>query len=69
VPIFVEELPEFDTTQDFLAEVLELHRNAPISPHLEVETYTWGVLPDALTRDGMEAAVARELDWVEERLK
>jgi hypothetical protein len=69
VPIFVADLPGFGTTQDFLAQVLALHRAAPVSPHLEVETYTWGVLPEALTRDGMEAAVARELDWVRERLR
>ena len=52
----------------FLAQVLALHRAAPVSPHLEVETYTWDVLPEALTGDGLEAAVARELDWVRERL-
>ena len=69
LPIFVRELPEFDTTQDFLAQVLALHRAAPVSPHLEVETYTWGVLPEALTGAGLEAAVARELDWVQERLR
>ncbi|MGR3717577.1 MAG: metabolite traffic protein EboE [Thermohalobaculum sp.] len=68
VPIFVRELPDFDTTQDFLTEMLALHRVMPVSPHLEVETYTWGVLPEALTGDGLEAAVARELEWVKERL-
>jgi hypothetical protein len=69
VPIFVDALPDFSTTQDFLAKVLALHRDDPISSHLEVETYTWGVLPVGLTHDGMEAAVARELDWVRERLR
>ena len=69
VPVFVDELPDFGTTQDFLAKVLALHCEEPISPHLEVETYTWGVLPEALTRDGLEAAVARELEWVKERLR
>ena len=68
VPIFVADLPDFGTTQDFLGDVLALHRATPISPHLEVETYTWGVLPAALTGDGMEVAVSRELDWVKERL-
>lgn len=68
VPIFVDTLPGFGTTQDFLDEILALHRQTPISPHLEVETYTWGVLPETLTRDGLEAAVARELSWVRERL-
>ncbi len=68
VPIFVRELHDFDTTQECLTEMLALHRATPVSPHLEVETYTWGVLPEALTGAGLEAAVARELDWVKERL-
>jgi hypothetical protein len=69
VPIFVAALPDFSTTQDFLKEILALHRATPVSPHLEVETYTWGVLPEALNGDGMETAVARELEWVKDRLR
>lgn len=68
VPIFLEALPEFGTTQAFLAEILALHRAEPISPHLEVETYTWGVLPPGLAAGSVEEAVARELRWVAERL-
>ncbi len=68
VPVFIGRLPDFDTTQGFLAEILALHRAAPIAPHLEVETYTWDVLPEALRAGGVEAAVARELNWVRERL-
>ena len=68
VPIFVEDLDAFGTTQGFLKEILALHREAPISPHLEVETYTWDVLPPHLTAVGLEAAVARELGWVCEHL-
>ena len=68
VPIFVENLDAFGTTQAFLKEMLALHREAPISRHLEVETYTWDVLPPHLTAVGLEAAVARELGWVCEHL-
>ncbi|MCY4222474.1 MAG: metabolite traffic protein EboE [Thiotrichales bacterium] len=68
VPIFVEDLGAFGTTQAFLREILAMHREAPISRHLEVETYTWDVLPRHLTEAGLEAAVARELGWVCERL-
>ena len=68
VPIFVEDLGAFGTTQAFLREILAIHREAPISGHLEVETYTWDVLPPHLTEAGLEAAVARELGWVCERL-
>ncbi len=68
VPVFTDALPGFATTQDFLSEVLSLHRQAPISAHLEVETYTWDVLPPALREGPVEEAIARELLWVAERL-
>lgn len=68
VPIFLDRLPRFDTTQDFLREILDLHRSEPIAPHLEVETYTWDVLPEGLASGGVDEAVARELRWVLERL-
>lgn len=68
VPVFLETLPDFGTTQDFLAEILALHRETPISPHLEVETYTWDVLPEGLAGGSVDEAVARELGWVLERL-
>ncbi|MEM7522837.1 MAG: metabolite traffic protein EboE [Pseudomonadota bacterium] len=68
VPVFLEKLPEFDSTQAFLAEILALHRKDPISPHLEVETYTWDVLPDGLAAGSVEEAISRELKWVKDRL-
>ena len=58
----------FTRSEGFLAEILELHKAQRISNHLEVETYTWDVLPAELTVDGVEAGVARELNWVRERL-
>ena len=69
VPIFVEHLDHFGTTQGFLADVLALHRQEAISPHLEVETYTWGVLPEKLRAETMEQAITRELTWVLDRLQ
>ena len=53
--------PELD---DFLA----LHRASPVSAHLEVETYTWDVLPAAYRGVPLAAAIARELNWVKARL-
>jgi hypothetical protein len=64
VPVFVADLGALATTQDFLAEILALHAADPISPHLEVETYTFGVLPPALEAGTVDQAVARELRWV-----
>ncbi|MFN3262475.1 MAG: metabolite traffic protein EboE [Pikeienuella sp.] len=68
VPVFLETLPAFGTTQGFLAEILALHRAEPISEHLEVETYTWSVLPPGLAAGSVDQAVARELNWVKARL-
>jgi sugar phosphate isomerase/epimerase len=68
VPIFLEQMEHFGTTQAFLADILALHRAAPISAHLEVETYTWDVLPPAYRSASLSAAIARELNWVRARL-
>ncbi|MEE8500295.1 MAG: metabolite traffic protein EboE, partial [Kiloniellales bacterium] len=68
VPIFLERLETFSTTQDFLREILALHRAEPVTEHLEVETYTWDVLPAAQREVAVSAAIARELNWVRERL-
>ena len=68
VPIFHRELAPFATTQDFLATVLARHRQRPITSHLEVETYTWSVLPERYRGEDVNSAVARELAWARERL-
>ena len=68
VPIFLDEIEHFSTTQDFLREILAIHREAPVSAHLEVETYTWDVLPERDRQDDVATAIGRELAWVRERL-
>ena len=64
VPVFLETLDGFASTQAFVREALALHRLRNRSPHLEVETYTWSVLPEHERRAPVEAAIARELGWV-----
>ena len=68
VPIFLSEMKHFETTQAFLREILAIHIDAPISAHLEVETYTWDVLPKRYRKVGVGAAIARELNWVKDQL-
>jgi sugar phosphate isomerase/epimerase len=68
VPVFLDNLGAFGSTQAFIREVLQLHRRQPVSAHLEVETYTWNVLPPHLRADGMDHAIARELSWVRDEL-
>ena len=51
-----------------LREVLAMHRVRPVSRHLEVETYTWDVLPADLKTGDITEYVVRELDWVKSQL-
>lgn len=68
VPIFRAELGPFRSTQAYLDELLPLCARRPDPPHLEVETYTWDVLPEEHRRDDVDDAIARELVWTAERL-
>ncbi len=69
VPIFLDRLAPFASTQSFIREVLAIHRARPVSAHLEVETYTWGVLPEPFRSGTVDEAVARELAWVRTELR
>ena len=62
VPIFHAELGSFSSTQDDLRELVVLATE--LSPHLEVETYTFDVLPAAFRDRPVTEAIARELEWV-----
>jgi len=72
VPIHRAAVGEVGTTRDFLAGALDwLRRPDRALPHLEVETYTWSVLPEGeRPRDGASlcAGIAAELAWVREVL-
>ena len=68
VPIFLDNLGRFSTTQDFIRDVLARHRAAPLTKHLEVETYTWDVLPPEYRNVDVDAAIVRELQWVRTQL-
>lgn len=68
VPVFLDDLGDFSSTQFFIRDALALHRQEPISEHLEVETYTWSVLPDAYKTQTIDQAIARELNWVRQQL-
>jgi len=68
VPLYSDNLGDFGNTQAFLARVLERQRHAALSAQLEVETYTWDVLPPEQRTGSVVASISRELDWVQERL-
>lgn len=69
VPIFLENYGTFQSTQVDIVEVLKLVKADPsITQHLEVETYTWEVLPED-THLTLGEAISRELAWVREQLQ
>ena len=68
VPVFLDDLGRFSTTQDFIRSILAQHRKAPVTRHLEVETYTWDVLPPEYRTEDVVSAITRELEWVRGQL-
>lgn len=68
VPIFLDDLGRFSTTQDFIRDMLARQRAVPFTRHLEVETYTWDVLPPEYRNVDVDAAIVRELQWVRAQL-
>jgi sugar phosphate isomerase/epimerase len=62
LPVFLAELPECLSTQEFLREFLPL---LPGRVPLEVETYTFEVLPQELKSSSVEESIVREIEWVE----
>jgi hypothetical protein len=64
VPLFRSALPPFESTNDFLSRLLARAARRPFTPHLEVETYTFDVLPEEYRGEPVDVAVARELQWV-----
>ena len=67
VPIFTEEFGLVQSTQADIVETLSIHKKLPFTNHLEVETYTWGVLPDA-KKLPLNDSIVRELNWVKDQL-
>ncbi|HEY1774708.1 MAG TPA: metabolite traffic protein EboE [Solirubrobacteraceae bacterium] len=64
VPVFLDDLGPFRTTRDAISDALEVHRRQPLSAQLEIETYTWDVLPEELKTGDIVDYVCRELEWV-----
>jgi hypothetical protein len=69
VPVFLDNLGEhFRTTRFAIEEALAFHKRQPLSRQLEIETYTWDVLPDHLKHGDIVDYVTRELEWVRSTL-
>lgn len=67
VPVFLSKYENLQSTQEDILQVLNLHKKKHRSPHIEVETYTWNVLPEALKLP-LDESIIRELQWVRNEL-
>ena len=63
VPLFTAEYGGLGSTQDDVQRVIQAAAATGVTHHLEIETYTWDVLPARLKIDLIES-IAREYEWV-----
>lgn len=67
VPVFLAEYELLQSTQTDILKVLNLHKSQNCTNHIEVETYTWNVLPQDLKLP-IDESIQRELEWVRNEL-
>jgi hypothetical protein len=73
VPLHHEPAPPLTATTQVLRDAVAAVRAAPhgTEAHLDVETYTWSVLPPDVLPDGADelvTGIAAELRWARENL-
>ncbi|WP_373516825.1 metabolite traffic protein EboE [Pricia sp.] len=67
VPIFLEQFGVLNSTQDHILKVFDYLKENTVSKHLEIETYTWDVLPLTLKKD-LSESITREIEWLINKL-
>jgi hypothetical protein len=67
VPLFVETYGVLNSTQPQIREVLDLQKRTHFTTYLEVETYTWSILPSEMQKPLAES-ITREMIWVNNQL-
>ncbi|MFI9584343.1 metabolite traffic protein EboE [Streptomyces sp. NPDC052236] len=76
VPVHADPCPPLTSTRPVLADTIQalLSGPRPLTDHLEVETYTWSVLPGTrrsagpADKDALVTGIAAELAWARDRL-
>jgi hypothetical protein len=67
VPLFLENYGLLGSTQKEIRETLTIQKENPFTNHLEIETYTWGVLPAAF-QVPIADSISREIKTIQELL-
>ncbi len=69
IPLHSPATDWYETTADHVTGMLDLLQADPaLCPHLEMETYTWEVLPPALRSRSVEDQLAAEYAWTLQKL-
>lgn len=63
VPLFLANYGLLGSTQKEIIETLNVQKSSPFTRHLEIETYTWAVLPFEF-QTPIHESIAREIAWV-----
>ena len=70
VPLQMQPTAELDTTADHVTELLKVLQARPqLCSHLEMETYTWAVLPEPLRSRDVTDQIVAEYDWTLRQLE
>lgn len=65
VPVFLDSAYNYGTTRRFTEEIISMAGNNTL---LEVETYTWEVLPSELRMEHVTDSIVREIKWVQSKV-
>jgi len=63
VPIFERDFGVLQSTQSDITEVMQLHTTRQQTNHIEIETYTWEVLPLQIQLP-LQQSIVREIQWL-----
>jgi hypothetical protein len=72
VPLHADPEPPLSSTREHLVECLDalVGGDHPVTDHIEIETYTWAVLPEGQRPHDdatLVAGLAAEIDWLREQ--
>ena len=67
VPLFLDHYGMLQSTQNSVVDILNRQRTRPFTNQLEIETYTWSVLPPDMQLPVGESIV-REMAWVKKQI-
>jgi hypothetical protein len=70
IPLHSTPTPVFDNTSDHLLGLLDVLKEQPaLCSHLEMETYTWEVMPPEMKKRNVVDQLVSEYDWTLQGLK